>query len=486
MEQEASTRDVEISGLTADSRKVGPGFLFAALAGSKADGAAFITKALERGAAAILASPGAILDQAPRGGAVPFVGDENPRRRLSLMAARFYGRQPANVAAVTGTNGKTSTVAFTRQIWELLGLKAASLGTLGLCAGGIERTGALTTPDPVDLHETLAALRDKGIEHLVLEASSHGLAQHRLDGVDIRAAAFTNLSRDHLDYHGDMESYFRAKRRLFDEIMGPGGSAVLNADTPQFPSLKAACERRGQRVIAYGFKGDDIRIEGLSPRPDGQRLTFVLDGRRHDLMIPMPGAFQAGNLLCALGLAVACGAEPEAAAATLPRLEGAAGRMQCVVRHPDGARLYVDYAHTPAALENALSALRPHAGGRLWLVFGCGGDRDAGKRAAMGEIADRLADEIIVTDDNPRTENAALIRRQIIAGILPKRGRRVREIGDRGQAIAAAVAGLGPDDLLVIAGKGHESHQIVGTERRPFDDAVEARKAVDKLAGGDP
>ncbi|UEM19497.1 UDP-N-acetylmuramoyl-L-alanyl-D-glutamate--2,6-diaminopimelate ligase [Skermanella mucosa] len=465
-------RDPLIAGLTSDSRAVKPGFLFAALPGSRADGRAFVADAVARGAVAVLGPAGTVLpDGTPDG--VTLIEDENPRRRLALMAARFYGRQPAHVAAVTGTNGKTSTVQFARQIWALLGHRAASLGTLGITAPGLERYGSLTTPDTVSLHQALAELADAGVDHLAMEASSHGLDQYRLDGVTIETAGFTNLSRDHLDYHGSMEAYLAAKSMLFDRVLPPGGTAVLNADAPEFTPLSELCSRRGHRLIGYGTQAKELALRDLIPLPHGQRLKLTVLGRDHDIDLPLAGRFQCMNALCALGMAIGTGADPDEAAAALERLDGVRGRLEQVARHPSGAPIYVDYAHTPDALETVLKALRPHAAKRLVVVFGCGGDRDRGKRPVMGELADRLADRVIVTDDNPRTEAAEAIRREVMAGCPD-----AEEIGDRAAAIRAAVRDLAEGDVLVIAGKGHEQGQTVGTVVRPFDDADEARAAL--------
>ncbi|MGB8273822.1 MAG: UDP-N-acetylmuramoyl-L-alanyl-D-glutamate--2,6-diaminopimelate ligase [Alphaproteobacteria bacterium] len=469
--------EVEITGLTADSRQARPGYLFAALAGTKARGTDFIGDALARGVAAVLVPRDFDCDSAFPSRAVPFVSDDNPRRRFALMAARFFGAQPETIAAVTGTNGKTSVAVFTRQIWERMGHRAACVGTLGLVAPGVERPGALTTPDPVALHQMLADLAGDGVDHLAMEASSHGLDQYRLDGVRVRAAGFTNLSRDHLDYHRDMDSYLKAKMRLFGEIMTPPGAAVLNADVPEFERLASLCRSRGHRVIAYGRNGADLGFLSRTATPRGQRIEIQVQGRPFAADLPLVGGFQAMNALCALGLVIATGGDAEEAVAALGTLSGAPGRMQLVATTKNGASVFVDYAHTPDALENVLAALRPHAQERLIVVFGCGGDRDKGKRPLMGELAARLADLAVVTDDNPRTENAAHIRREVLAGMVGSAGK-VREIGDRGQAIRTAVAELGPGDLLVVAGKGHERGQIVGSETLPFDDAEVARSAV--------
>lgn len=473
---------VEITGLAADSRAVAPGALFAALPGSRADGAAFIPDAVRRGAVAVLAPPGAPL---PAGcESAILVTDPEPRRRLALMAARFYGAQPRTVVAVTGTNGKTSTVRFLRQIWTRLGHRAASLGTLGLDSPDVapaepaDAGPALTTVDPVALHRTLARLAEGGVDHLAMEASSHGLAQHRLDGVRLAAAGLTNISRDHLDHHGSMAAYRAAKTRLFGEVLRDGGTAVLNADRPEFTALAEICAARGIAVLSYGRKGRDLRLADLAPAAGGgQRLTIEIAGRTHRIDLPLAGDFQAANALCALGLALACGAEAEAAIAALAGLTGVPGRLEAVGATAEGAAVYVDYAHTPDALAHLLRALRPHARGRLAVLFGCGGDRDPGKRPEMGAIARDLADAVYVTDDNPRGEEPAAIRKAILAACPG-----AVEIGDRRLAIETAIAGLGADDLLVIAGKGHETGQIVGDKTLPFDDRAVARAV---LAGRD-
>jgi len=478
MDAAAVIEDREIRGLTADSRAVERGFLFAALPGSRHDGRAFIAEAVARGAVAVLAPQGTALPEGA--GAAALVSDDSPRRRLALMAARFYEVQPRSIAAVTGTNGKTSVASFTRQIWQRLGYRAASLGTLGLVPARPDAPKSLTTPDPVELHRCLAALARDGIDHLAMEASSHGLDQHRLDGVRVTAAAFTNVTRDHLDYHGSMAAYLAAKRRLFAELLAADGTAVLNADDPAAAALAEACAARGLRVMTYGSRGRELRLLRQEPTQDGQRLTLEIDGRRHEVSLLLAGTFQAANVLAALGLVLATGAQTpgtlDHALDVLGGLEGVPGRLESVGRTPRGAEVYVDYAHTPDALQTVLQALRPHTAGRLHVVVGCGGDRDPGKRPMMGEIAARLADAVIVTDDNPRSEDPAAIRRAILAA-APQ----AEEIGDRGEAIARAVATLSAGDVLVIAGKGHESGQIVGDGVLPFDDRDVARRAIAAL-----
>jgi len=467
----------EIAGLTSDSRAVEPGFLFAAIPGQIADGRDFIGDAVARGAAAILAPPDTELDGDARRSGVRLVTDENPRRRLSLMAACFYGAQPDVTAAVTGTNGKTSVAWFTRQIWSHLGHRAASLGTLGIDAPDHHVKGSLTTPDPVALHRDLADLAGAGVDHLVLEASSHGLSQYRLDGIAFAAGAFTNLSRDHLDYHRTMKDYRAAKLRLFSVLLRPGATAVLNADAADFGPFKSASAQHGCRVIGYGEKGREIRLRSLKPVADGLDMTIELFGDQHELRLPLPGAFQAANALCALGLVAACGDDATQAVSALNHLEGVPGRLQLAARAPCGAPIYVDYAHTPDALANVLKALRPHTEGRLCVVFGAGGDRDPGKRPMMGEIASKLADIAIVTDDNPRGEDPAEIRRQILSACAG-----AMEFDDRAAAIRAGADALSATDVLVVAGKGHETGQIVGNETRPFDDVDQAREAARALA----
>jgi UDP-N-acetylmuramoyl-L-alanyl-D-glutamate--2,6-diaminopimelate ligase len=470
---EPGLRDnLEIAGLAADSRAVLPGFLFAAMPGRRLDGRAFAGDAVTRGAVAILTDNAAALSLTPEARKrVAVVADANPHHRLALLAARFFGPQPRTVTAVTGTNGKTSVVHFTREIWSAGGYPAASVGTLGLITSGGRRPGALTTPDPIALHRDLAALCAQGVEHVAVEASSHGLAQFRLDGLSVAAAAFTNLTRDHLDYHGDMAQYRAAKERLFTDLLAPGRTAILNRDSGEFPRLAALCRGRGHPVLGYGVdRAADLRLVASLPRDGGQDLVLEILGRRHDITLPLLGEFQAINALAALGLATATGVPEEAAIESLARLTGVPGRLEFVAEGAGGAPIIVDYAHTPDALAAVLAALRPHAGRRLVALFGCGGDRDPGKRPLMGRIAAGAADRVYVTDDNPRSENPAEIRRAIL-GAAPG----AIDIGDRRHAIATAIAELGPGDLLLIAGKGHETGQIVGSETLPFDDAVVAR-----------
>lgn len=467
-----------IAGLASDSREIKPGYLFAALPGSRADGAAFVADAVRRGAVAVLGAP-QIRGEAERLG-VRFIADENPRARLARMAADFFRVQPKTVAAVTGTNGKTSVTVFLRQIWERVGLPAASMGTIGVIAGREIRPLGHTTPDPIEMHRLLAQLKKGGIDHLALEASSHGLDQYRLDGVDIAAAAFTNITRDHLDYHADFARYLAAKLRLFSEVAREEGSAVINADAPYAEEFIAAARARKLRVATVGAKGKTLRLAGRAIREQGQALDLEHDGRGFRVELPLVGDFQAANALLAAALAICLGEPPDNVFTALAGLKGAPGRLEKVAYAASGAPIYVDYAHTPDALENVLSALRPHVARRLSVVFGCGGDRDKGKRALMGRIAAELADRAIVTDDNPRTEDAAQIRRQILEG-CPN----AREIGDRALAIREAVEELGPGDCLVIAGKGHETGQVVGKDVKAFSDREEAVKVARELGGAE-
>jgi UDP-N-acetylmuramoyl-L-alanyl-D-glutamate--2,6-diaminopimelate ligase len=471
----SSGGDPEIRGLTADSREVRVGWLFAAFPGVKQDGRAFIPDAVLHGASAVLAPEGTAVSGAAA------VLAQNPRSAFSHMAAAFYGAQPGTIATVTGTNGKTSTVSFCRQMWQAMGHPAACMGTLGVIGPGIDKPGSLTTPDPVALFSEAAELAGAGVTHLALEASSQGLDQFRLDGLKVTAAGFTNLTRDHLDYHGSMEKYFDAKMRLYREVLAPDGVAVVNDDSDHAAAVRAVCAERKLRVIGYGAKGTDIRLEQRRPLPEGQFLAFTLFGERYETELPLVGDFQASNAFCALGLVLAAAPDDPAhrtrAVKALAALRPVRGRLELATRLSNGAAIYVDYAHTPDGLETALNAVRPHAHGKLHVVFGCGGDRDRGKRPLMGGIAVRLADRAIVTDDNPRTEDPAFVRAEIMKG-----AKGALEIGGRREAIRAAVKNLGPGDILVVAGKGHEQGQIVGRDILPFDDVTEAKDAAKECA----
>jgi UDP-N-acetylmuramoyl-L-alanyl-D-glutamate--2,6-diaminopimelate ligase len=470
----AGAGDVTVRSVTLDSRKVKAGALFAALPGQKLDGRAFAAAAASSGAVAILAPANSNLPSLP--GDVAVIEAQEPRRALALIASRFFGRQPQTIAAVTGTGGKTSTVAFTKQLWSLEGRDAASLGTLGVISKSVNDPGSLTTPDTVALHELLARLADAGVTNLAMEASSHGLDQHRLDGVRVTAAAFTNLSQDHLDYHQNMEAYFAAKLRLFTELLPEGGTAVINARLPQAQSLIRIARQRHQQPITFGGAGSDIALRKQRPTPQGQVLEIELFGQKRTAEFPVAGGFQAENLLAALGLVIGTGSSADKIIGLVSRLEGVPGRIEHVADTPGGGAVYVDYAHKPGALEAVLGTLRPHAAKRLIVVFGCGGDRDRGKRSIMGEIATRLADRVIVTDDNPRSEVPAAIRAEILA-----KAPGAVEVGDRAEAIRVAMREMQPGDLLVIAGKGHETYQIVGDQTYPFDDAAVARQVAQEL-----
>jgi UDP-N-acetylmuramoyl-L-alanyl-D-glutamate--2,6-diaminopimelate ligase len=461
---------IDISGVTADSRKVKPGFLFVAIAGAKADGAHFARQAADAGAVAVTA------EQRPEGlpDAIAFIRAKNPRRTLALTAAKFFPHQPQTIAAVTGTSGKTSVAAFTRQIWSVLGFQAASIGTVGVVSPKGEQYGSLTTPDPVDLHRTLDQLAREGVTHLALEASSHGLDQHRLDGVRVAAGAFTNLTRDHLDYHPTIEAYLAAKLHLFDDLIAPGGTAVIGIDDCYAGQVVEAARKRDLKIISVGARGEDIRFVDGSIDGFAQIIAIAHAGRTYRVRLPLVGAFQVQNAGLAAGLAIATGAEPARVFAALEKLAGAKGRLELAGTH-NGAPIFIDYAHKPDALKKALESLRPYASGKLIVVFGAGGDRDTGKRPIMGRIAAENADRVVVTDDNPRGENPAAIRAAILANAPG-----ATEIGDRAEAIRKTIADLRTGDVLLIAGKGHETGQIIGDRIVPFSD----HKAVaDALQG---
>lgn len=449
----------ELTGIASDSRKVTPGALFVAVPGTKADGLAFVPQALEKGAVAVMAERAA---DVPAGVAMIVV--PNVRRALALAAAAFYPRQPSTIAAVTGTSGKTSVAAFTRQIWAALGFNAASMGTVGVVSEKTNTYGSLTTPDPIELHKMLDRLAGEGVTHLAFEASSHGLDQHRLDGVRVAAGAFTNLSRDHLDYHPSIEAYLAAKLRLFSDLVAAGGTAVIDTDDCYAGQVVASAKARGLKIMTVGETGEGIRL--VAGRIDGfaQRVTLAHAGREYSIRLPLVGGFQVHNAAVAAGLCIATGAAPARVFAALDHLEGAKGRLELAGTR-NGAPIFIDYAHKPDALQKALDALRPYTTGKLVVVFGAGGDRDKGKRPIMGRIAAENADRVIVTDDNPRSEEPAMIRAEILAA-----AKGATEIGDRAQAIRTAIVGLGKGDVLLIAGKGHETGQIVGDRVLPFSD----------------
>ena len=451
---------IEVTGLSADSRKILPGDVFFALAGAKDDGLKHVTDARNRGARAVVA------ERRPEGlSEAVFVETRDAHASLAQAASRFYPERPSTIVAVTGTSGKTSVAAFVRQIWERLGHEAASLGTIGVVSRPLTVYGALTTPDPVTLHRTLTNLAQAGVTHLALEASSHGLDQKRLDGVTPAAAAFTNLSRDHMDYHATEADYLNAKLRLLRDLLPEDGKAVIDADSAIAPRVVAAA----RHPFTVGAKGETIRLVEARREGFATRLKLIYEGAVYETLLPLPGDFQVSNALVAAGLCLATGSPPGAVFAALGSLEGAPGRLERI-----GSQVFVDYAHKPDAMEKALAALRPFVSGRLIVVFGCGGDRDPGKRPMMGAIATAGADVAIVTDDNPRSETPAAIRAAILAAAPG-----AREIGDRAAAIREGVAMLQPGDALMIAGKGHETGQIIGDRTMPFCDADEARAALE-------
>lgn len=470
-------RGISITGLTADSRKVGPGFLFAAFKGASEDGAAFVPAAVGAGAAAVLcaedAAP-AIAVSVPE--TVVVIGVPEPRKVFSQMAARFFGRQPDTIVAVTGTAGKTSVAHFVRQIFQAAGHPAASLGTLGTIRPDGTSYGGLTTPDPVALQRELAALADEGIDHAALEASSHGLDQFRLDGVRLTSAGFTNLGRDHMDYHDSVEDYLAAKLRLFSELLPSGGHVVVDPGEKHADRVIDAARARGLCVFTVGETGKDLRVTGLSPTGGSQLLTIETARGEYKVLLPLIGRFQVSNALVAAGLAITAGIDMGLALRALENLKGVPGRLELVGKTPAGGLVFVDYAHKPDALDNALAALRPFADGQLSVVIGAGGDRDPGKRILMGRAAARRADLVIVTDDNPRSEEPALIRKAVLEGAPDG-----LEIADRFDAIAEGLGRLQAGDILCVAGKGHETGQIVGDTLIPFSDHAAISQAINQL-----
>ena len=465
----------KFAGIACDSRSVKPGFLFAALPGTKANGVEFVKDAVARGATAILGKPD-VADTAAALG-VRFIADENPRLGLSRIAAAFYGAQPKWVAAVTGTKGKSSVAAFVREIWTALGIPAASLGTVGVVTPKGEQPLRHTTPDPIEIHRLLAELKKDGIDHLALEASSHGLDQFRLDVVEIAAAGFTNITRDHMDYHSTFDHYLAAKLRLFADVLKPDGVAVINMDADHADAFLKVATSRGIRTLTVGAKGESLKLVDAEGLDDSQYLVIAHAGHTYKVHLPMIGAFQASNALVAAGLVIGLGGDAAKVFKALETLKGAPGRLERVAIAVSGAPIYVDYAHTPDSLEKVLIAVRPHVTGHLHVIFGCGGDRDKGKRPLMGAAAAKFADDVIITDDNPRSEDPATIRKEALAGAPG-----ARDIGDRAEAIRVAVKELKTGDALVIAGKGHETGQYVGNKVIPFSDREEAVKAA--LAAG--
>jgi UDP-N-acetylmuramoyl-L-alanyl-D-glutamate--2,6-diaminopimelate ligase len=464
--------DAQVTGFAIDHRKVAPGTVFGAFQGTAVNGETFIPAAVAAGAIAVVARPEARVEGAAH------IADATPRRAFARLAAQFFRPVPETIVAVTGTNGKTSTVEMTRQIWRMCGERAASIGTLGVTTPDESVSTGLTTPDIVTFLSNMAGLAREGVTHVAYEASSHGLSQYRNEGLAVAAGAFTNLSRDHLDYHADMEDYFAAKMRLFGEVVSDGGAAVIWADDEWSGRVLQVVRERGLRLLTVGEHGEDIRLLGREPGQLGQELEIEIAGRNEVVMLPLIGAYQAANALTAAGLVLATGGDPARIVDALARLQPVRGRLERAAITLSGAPVYVDYAHTPDALAAAIEALRPHVAGRLLIVFGAGGDRDQGKRAPMGAVAAELADVVIVTDDNPRGEDPAAIRAAVLAGAGPKG----REIGDRRMAIAAAIAEAGRDDIVLIAGKGHEQGQIVGSGDTlrvlPFDDVTVARECA--------
>jgi UDP-N-acetylmuramoyl-L-alanyl-D-glutamate--2,6-diaminopimelate ligase len=459
--------DSEVTGFAIDHRKVARGTIFGAFRGAVFNGEDFISEAIERGAVAIVTAPGADAGQ------VPCLEDPEPRRLFARLAARFYAPYPETVIAVTGTNGKTSTVEMTRQIWRMSGHRSASIGTLGVTTSDDQVKTGLTTPDIVTFLTNMAGLRRMGMTHVAYEASSHGLDQHRCEGVPLSAAAFTNFSRDHLDYHETMDAYFESKMRLFDELLEPGKPAVIWTDDPRSGEVIERSRRRGHQVLTVGRSGETIRLVDQAPTPLGQALRLEHGGRAYRLALPLIGAYQASNVLTAAGLVLATGGAWDATFSAMQRVAPVRGRLERAVISRAGVPVYIDYAHTPDALEAAIAALRPHVQGRLITVFGAGGDRDRGKRSEMGRVATRMSDLVIVTDDNPRSEEPATIRAEILAGAPG-----AIEVPGRREAIGEAISIAGTGDIVLVAGKGHETGQIIGDRVLPFDDALVARECA--------
>ena len=458
--------DSEVTGFALDHRKVAPGSVFGAFRGAVFNGEDFIGQAVERGAVAVVARPEAEAK-------VPLLTDPEPRRLFATLAAKFYAPFPEKVVAVTGTNGKTSTVEMTRQIWRMSGHRSASIGTLGVTTSDEQVKTGLTTPDIVTFLNNMAGLKKMGISHVAYEASSHGLDQHRAEGVPLAAAAFTNFSRDHLDYHETMDAYFEAKMRLFEDLLPAGKPAVIWADDPKSDQVVGIARRRGHEVLTVGRKGETIRLVEQAPTALGQKLLVEHGGKQHRLALPLIGAYQAANVLTAAGLVLATGGKWDATFSAMQRVAPVRGRLERAVISRGGVPVYIDYAHTPDALEAAIAALRPHVEGRLITVFGAGGDRDQGKRPQMGRVATELSDVVIVTDDNPRSEDPAAIRAAIMAGAPG-----ATEVAGRREAIAEAIRIAREGDIVLVAGKGHETGQIVGDKVLPFDDALVARECA--------
>jgi len=461
------SEEAVVTGFAIDHRKVAPGTIFGAFQGARLNGEDFITDAVKSGAIAVVARPEAQVE-----GAV-HIADENPRERFAHLAAQFFAPFPGTCVAVTGTNGKTSTVEMTRQLWRMAGFHAASIGTLGVTTSDDSVSTGLTTPDVVTFLANVAGLAREGVSHVAFEASSHGLSQYRTEGLPVSAAAFTNLSRDHLDYHGDMATYFTAKLRLFAEVLADDGAAVVWADDPNSERVEDLARTRGNRLVTVGEHGSTLRLVSRDPTLLGQGLVIEAEGKTHKVNLPLIGAYQAANALTAAGLVIATGGDVATTLANLARLQPVRGRLERAVITKTGAPVYVDYAHTPDAIEAAIAALKPHVGGRLIVLIGAGGDRDPGKREPMGQVAAALADFVIVTDDNPRSEDPAAIRAMVMKG-APN----AVEIAGRREAIAYAIGEAKSDDIVLVAGKGHEQGQIVGDMVLPFDDVTVAREVA--------
>jgi UDP-N-acetylmuramoyl-L-alanyl-D-glutamate--2,6-diaminopimelate ligase len=459
--------DSQVTGFAIDHRKVAPGTVFGAFPGGRFNGEDFVAEAVRAGAVAVVARPEAKVD-----GAVHIAAAE-PRRAFARLAAQFFAPFPGTMVAVTGTNGKTSTVELVRQLWRMAGHPSASIGTLGVTTADEQVTTGLTTPDIVTFQSNMAGLAKMGITHAAFEASSHGLSQYRTEGPQVRAAAFTNFTRDHLDYHETMQAYFEAKMRLFTEVVEPDGAAVIWMDDPASDEVLGRCQARGLRTITVGARGETLRLVSRETTELGQKLTIAADGKTYTVILALIGAYQAANALTAAGLAIATGGAVDETLRNLSRIQPVRGRLERAVITRRGAPIYVDYAHTPDAIEAAIEALRPHTSGKLIAIVGAGGDRDVGKRSEMGATAQRLADLVIVTDDNPRSEDPAAIRRDILGGAPG-----AREVAGRREAIAAAIAEAGEGDIILLAGKGHEQGQIVGDKVLPFDDVTVARECA--------
>lgn len=478
-------REAVVAGVAVDSRDVTDGTLFFALPGSNFHGAKFIERALESGACAVLtdAEGAEIAADLLANSDAALIVAEDPRQTLAQTASLWFGAHPSTVVAVTGTNGKTSVSTFCRQVWEAMGFAGVNLGTTGV-EGAWHHPLAHTTPEPITLHNVMAEATKNDVTHVAMEASSHGLDQKRLDGVVLTAAGFTNFTQDHLDYHETFDAYFDAKMGLFTRVLPEDGVAVVNLDDPKGKEVAALCASRGQEVIGVGHS-PDARLQMNARRFDqtGQDIRFTWQDRPFQARLDLIGGFQADNVLLAAGLCIAAGAKAGDVFDTFPKLTTVRGRMQLAATRDNGAAVYVDYAHTPDAVSTALQALRPHVMGRLWVIVGAGGDRDAGKRPLMGAAAAEHADQVVVTDDNPRSEDPATIRAAVMAGAVDHGGAEVQEIGDRAEAILRAIDALGAGDALLIAGKGHESGQIIGDSVLPFDDVEQASVAVAALEG---